>query len=316
MGPSMEEISVIMPCYNAAAHLNKSIQSVLQQTFKDIELIVVNNGSTDESMQLLQNIRDFRLRIIAESNKGVCSARNRGLTEAKGNYIAFIDSDDTWRPDCLEKLYSALRKDRKAVLAYCGWQNIGLPGGKGKPYTPPDYETENKHEHLLRDCPWPIHAALTIKSAIEFAGGFDERLTNAEDYKLWLQIAWFYKIVKVPEVLAFYHFHSGPQATKNRAKAAKEHWSVQREFLQKHRDISKKIGFRRIRELTHGELLKRGYICYWERDLDSARQIFRTVMKQGYGMLKDWKYMVPALFPLSLHSTLIRLVEKNKKAMA
>ncbi len=312
----MEKISIIMPCYNAAAHLYKSINSVLQQTFKDIELIVVNNGSTDQSLQILQSIRDPRLRIINESNKGVCSARNRGLAEAKNNYIAFLDADDTWRLDCMEKLYSALQNDRKAVLAYCGWQNVGLPGGKGMPYVPPDYESEGKYEYLLRDCPWPIHAALTIRNAIKTAGGFDEYLTNAEDYKLWLQIAWFHKIIRVPEAMAFYHFHSGPQATKNRAKAAKEHWSVQREFLQKHPDISKKLGFRRIRELTHGELLKRGYVCYWERDMDSARQIFRIVMKQGYGMLKDWKYMIPALFPLSLHSTLIRLVEKNKRAAA
>ena len=284
----MEKISIIMPCYNAAAHLYKSIKSVLQQTFKDIELIVVNNGSTDQSIQILQDIRDPRLRIINESIKGVCSARNRGLAEAKSNYIAFLDADDTWRLDCLEKLYSALQKDRKAVLAYCGWQNVGLPGEKGMPYVPPDYESEGKYEYL----------------------------TNAEDYKLWLQIAWFHKIIRVPEAMAFYHFHSGPQATKNRAKAAKEHWSVQREFLQKHPDISKKFGFRRIRELTHGELLKRGYVCYWERDMDSARQIFRIVMKQGYGTLKDWKYMIPALFPLSLHSTLIRLAERNKRAAA
>jgi glycosyltransferase involved in cell wall biosynthesis len=309
-----DKISVIMPCFNAEAFLSISIKSALDQTFKNIELIVINDGSTDNSLQILNGLNDTRLKIINQLNRGVCAARNRGLAEATGNYIAFLDADDTWRPDCLEKLHSELRSRSDAVLAYCGWQNVGLPGGRGEPYVPPDYEDESKLEYLLRGCPWPIHAALMRRSAIESAGCFDERLSNAEDYKLWLQIASLSKIVRVPEVLAFYHFHQGQQASKNRAKAAYHQWVVQKEFIQKNPEIVKQLGYKRVRQLINGELLKKGYICYWERDLRAAREIFRIVMKQGYGRLKDWKYMLPSLLPVSLHNALIRFFERSKAA--
>lgn len=308
-----DKISIIMPCFNAEARISESVASALNQTYYNIELIVVNDGSTDRSLQILQGVNDSRLKIINQSNRGVCAARNRGLAGASGDYIAFLDSDDFWNTDCLEKLYNALQSEPEAVLAYCGWQNVGLPGGRGEPYIPPDYESHQKLESLLRTCPWPIHAALTRRSAIEAVGGFDEQFSNAEDYGLWLWIASFYKIVRVPEVLAFYHFHEWQQASKNRVRAAKEHWLVQQKFLRQHSDVVEQIGHRRIRQLTHGELLKSGYICYWERDLESARKIFRMVMKKGYGSLKDWKYMIPAILPLSIHYTLIQLLEKKSE---
>lgn len=300
-----------MPCFNAAAHIRRGVSSALAQTMADIELIVVNDGSTDESLQILKTIKDPRLKIINQLNRGVSAARNRGIKEARGNYIAFLDADDTWDPICLEKLYSALEFYPTAALAYCGWQNLGLPGGRGKPYVPPDYESSTKLEMLLRTCPWPIHAALTRRKFIVKAGGFDERFSNAEDYKMWLGIASRFELVRVPEVLAYYHFHEGPQATKNKAKAAKDNWSVKKEFLRNHPEIVKKIGRNRIRQLTIGMLLERGYECYWTRDLDNARRIFHIVMRTGYGNFRDWMYMLPSLLPMSLHRSLICLSDRN-----
>jgi glycosyltransferase involved in cell wall biosynthesis len=309
----LEKISIIMPCFNAAAHIRRGVSSALAQTIADIELIVVNDGSTDNSLQILKTIKDPRLKIINQLNLGVSAARNRGIKEARGDYIAFLDTDDTWHPTCLEKLYSALKSCPTAALSYCGWQNVGLPGGRGKPYVPPDYENSDKLEHLLRTCPWPIHAALTRSEIIAEAGGFDERFSNAEDYQLWLHIAMRHDIVQVPQVLAYYHFHEGTQASKNRATAARDNWSVKKEFLRNHPEIVKKIGRNRIRQLTIGMLLKRGYECYWARDLDNARRIFHMVIMTGYGTLRDWKYMLPALLPMSLHRNLIRLLDRNEE---
>lgn len=305
---------MIMSVFNSAAYLYRSVSSALGQTFQNIELIVVDDGSTDNSMETLENINDPRLKVIKQNNRGVCAARNRGLNEATGDYIAFLDADDSWSPVCMEKLYSSLESSQDAALSYCGWQNVGLPGGRGEPYIPPDYEGTGKLQYLLRTCPWPIHAALTRKSAIKEAGGFDESLSHAEDFKMWLQIALFHRIVRVPEVLAFYHFHGGVQANKDYAKSALSHWSVQMEFLECHPDIAREMDDKLIRQLTHGELLKRGYVCYWERDIEAARSIFRTVMKKGYGTINDWKYMLPSLLPLSLHYTLIRLFERGNEA--
>lgn len=310
MSNNKELISVIMPCYNAGQHVITGIQSVLAQTYSNLELVIVDDGSLDNTLEIIKTHRDPRIRIFSQSNQGVSAARNHALAESAGQYIAFLDADDTWAPAFLTKLHMALQLNPDAALAYCGWQNIGLSGGRGQPYIPPDYEKENKVEKLLAACPWPIHAALTRATIIKAAGGFSQRFTNAEDYALWLLIASHHKIVPVAEVLAFYHHHEGPQASKNRAKAAHDHWLVQREFIEKWPDIIKYIGKQRISELTHGELLRRAYVCYWERDIESARAIFKMVMKAGYGKRKDWKYMLPALLPAPVHRALLALASR------
>ncbi len=303
-------ISVIMPCFNCEPHLEKSIQSVLDQTYPNLELIVVNDGSTDGSLNILRNINDQRLKIIDQTNTGVCRARNNGLAVAMGEYIAFLDADDTWNIECLSKLYQALNSSPDAVLSYCGWQNIGLEGGRGRPFVPPDYENQNKIYTLLQSCRWPINTVLTRAQAIHDVGGFDERFLTSEDFFLWLKIATRHPITLFPEVLAFYH-HGGNQATSNHLPTAISHWKVQEAFINENPDLFAYISRSKLRKLTLGELLFRGYQCYWKRDLKSARVIFKYVMLHHYGNLRDWKYMLFSLLPLSFQEKLIS-IRKNR----
>lgn len=300
-------ISVVMPCFNAEKYIPAGTASVFGQRYPNLELIAVNDGSTDNTLALLQAIPDQRLKIINQANTGVCEARNQGILAAKGDLIAFLDADDTWHPDCLTKLYQALAEAPSAALAYCGWQNIGLPGGQGLPYVPPDLEAGDKLTALFTNCCWPIHACLCQREAIISAGLFDKRLVTSEDYLLWLKIASRHKIVRVPEVLAFYHFHGGAQATGNKAKTALNHWQAQQLFIEENPDTAQQLGLEQCRRIMRHELLQRGMECYWKRDLTAARAIFRKVMRQGYGSLKDWKLMLPALLPYSVHRQLISL---------
>jgi glycosyltransferase involved in cell wall biosynthesis len=303
-------ISVIMPCFNAEHHLQQSINSVFNQTYPNLELIVINDGSYDGSLQILKSLSDSRVTVFDQPNLGVCKARNRGIVAAKGEFIAFLDADDTWDPECLTKLYQALINNKSAKLVYCGWQNVGLHGGQGQPYIPPDYETMDKFAALFHNCLWPIHACLTRKQIIIEAGLFDESLLTSEDFLLWLKIGTQNNLVRVPEVLAFYHFHDGVQATRNKERAALNHWYAQQKFLQQNPEIAPILGKRKIRQLMHGELLRRGFECYWKRDLRAARTIFRKVMMQGYGSIIEWMYMLPSVLPLSLHHSLILLFSR------
>lgn len=298
-------VSIVMPCYNAAAHLPTSVGSVLAQTFPDWELITIDDGSSDTTLNWLQAQTDARIRPLSQANLGVSAARNAGLALARGRYVAFLDADDTWTTNFLATMVAALEASPEAVLAYCGWQNLGLPGGRGEPFVPPDYETAAKAETLFAGCRWPIHAALVKRETVLATNGFDPTLTNAEDYALWLNVATTAPIVRVPEVLAFYHFHGGAQASADYARAALQHWQAQQQYLARHPAFSDALGAAHVRALTSGELLKRGYACYWQRKLPAARQIFRAVMKQGYGTLTDWKYMLPAWLPESWHRWLI-----------
>jgi len=306
------KVSIIMPCYNAAAHLPKSVGSVLAQTFTDWELIAVDDGSSDGTLDWLQARADPRLRIQTQTNQGVSAARNAALELARGEYVAFLDADDTWAPTFLEKQIAALKAHPDAGLAYCGWQNVGLPGMRGEPFTPPDYETPTKRETLFAGCRWPIHAALTKREAIIATGGFDLHLKNAEDYAFWLEIVNAAMIVRVPEVLAYYHFHDGTQASDNRARAALSLLDAQQAYLARHQDFAAQLGRARRRDLLYGNLLKQGYVGYWKRDLPAARAIFRRIMRAGYGGVKDWLYMLPALLPMPIQKFLLHLQDNSQ----
>lgn len=298
-------VSVIMPCYNAAVHLPRSVGSVMAQTLADWELIAVDDGSGDATWDVLRGFGDSRIHPLRQANQGVSAARNAGLRGAQGKYVAFLDADDTWAEGFLATLVDALETRPDTALAYCGWQNVGLPGRRGEPFIPPDYETPDKLETLFSGCRWPIHAALAGREALLGAGGFDTRLKNAEDYALWLRVAGRAPIVRVPQVLAFYHFHDGTQATSNRARAALHHLDAQLDYLDADPAFAQSLGPSKRRHMLYGELLKRGYENYWRRDLKAARAIFRRVMRAGYGTPKDWLYMLPTLLPLRLHTALL-----------
>ncbi len=300
-------ISVIMPCYNESRRIAEGIKSVFTQTFSDLELIVIDDGSTDDSLDVLENLKRkyVDLKVISQLNKGAGPARNRGLREARGEYIAFLDADDSWHDDCLNLLHHKLNASPDAALVYCGWQNRGLPEDRCKSFVPPDYEQSDKQEVLLRGCRWPIHAALTRKAAIESVGGFNERWTSCMDYDLWLHIASFNKIVTVPTVLAYYQHHDGDQITKNRLRIARNHSSIQRHFLEEHPEIRKSLGRSKVRDIIEGELLSRGYQSYWQRDLETAHALFREVLSNLYVSKNDLKYLLPALIPLPIYKSLI-----------
>ncbi len=308
-------ISIIMPCHNALTTLETSVASVLTQTHAELELICINDGSRDATGALLDRIatQDARVKPIHQANQGPGAARNAGLATAQGEYIAFLDADDTWATDCLEKLLAA-QQASGADLAYCGWQNLGVAGGRGQPFVPPDYADTDLVALLLGGNRWPIHAALTRRAVIEGVQRFNARWTSCMDYDLWLRLSPTIRVVRVPEVLAYYQHHAGEQITKNRVRLAHNHWAIQRRFLAAHPELSARYGRRQLRIWTHGELLRRAYACYWARDLAAARSLFRSVMRAGYGSARDWKYMLPALLPESLHGALIRLLSHDRTA--
>lgn len=298
-------ISIIMPCYNGAQTIRDSISSVQAQTLSDWELIVVDDGSKDESADVVRSIDDSRVRLVTQSNGGSANARNHGLRQARGRYLAFLDADDTWDPSFLDKMLTALDPHEDAVLAYCGWQNLGVEGGRGNPFIPPDYDPLDRAEVLLGGCRWPIHGVLVKRDAVSEVGGFDEGLQASVDYDLWLRIASRGRLILVPEVLAYYQHHEGEQITKNKLRVALNHHRAQQKFLHENPATVARLGKQRVRELVVGELLHRAYACYWARDLGAARALFRKVMRTGYGRPKDWLYMLPALLPYAMHAWLL-----------
>ncbi len=306
---SSPKISVIIPCFNGETFLAEAIDSVLQQTFVEYEVIVVDDGSTDSSSRIMKQYGSA-INVVRQSNAGLSAARNAGIAVSRGRFLAFLDSDDYWRQDFLEKMVTTIESSG-AQLAYCGWQNVGLPGDRGKPYIPPDYEnSQQKLEFLFKNTCWPVHAAVIRREIVEMIGGFDPKWRACEDFAFWLRAAIKNRIVLVPEVMAFYRFHGVGQMTNNRASIALNRFYAQQEYQVKFPEIVDKLNDK-LSDLTYGELLRSGYECYWARDLTSARKIFRQVMKVGYGEPRDWKYMLPSLFPLAVHTLLMKLISRR-----
>ncbi|MBU1664373.1 MAG: glycosyltransferase [Gammaproteobacteria bacterium] len=311
MTPAPGRISVIMPCYNAEPYVAQAVECVLGQTWGDVELIVVDDGSKDRSREILLGYGE-RIRYLEQTNQGPYPARNQGLRFATGEFVAFLDADDWWAPDCLEKLHAALTTRPDAALAYCGWRNVGLTGPRGEPHVPPDYEAEGKLERFLRAAsPWPIHAALVRRDVMQKAGGFDTHWPTCMDYDLWLRIGATHPIVLVPEVLAFYRFHQSGQITSTQWRQAENSWLVKKKFLASHPQVAGSLSAAQRRDLVDGALSRRGLDLYWKRDLVSARKVFRLVLKNGAWKMKDLRYLLPALLPERLYRALIGGIDKR-----
>lgn len=300
-------ISIVMPCFNAAEHLPKSVGSILAQTLDDWELIAVDDGSRDDTAARLDSFHDPRIHVIRQPNAGVSRARNRALASARGQFVAFLDADDTWHPTFLERMLGALIAAPGATLAYCGWQNLGRPGQRGAPFVPPDYEGAAKMATLLEGCRWPIHASLTRRDAIQAAGSFDGNLRIGEDYLLWLEVAARGQLCRVPEVLAFYHHHDGVQATHNLTLAALDTLRAKQIFLGRHPEVTKQLGPTQIEALTWGTFIRQASMLYWQGDLISARPLMRKALLAGHGSLREKLRMLPSLCPMPVYKAITAL---------
>jgi glycosyltransferase involved in cell wall biosynthesis len=299
-----------MPCFNAEPFVVEALESVLGQTHPDVEVIVVDDGSTDRSRDIVRGYGD-RVTLLTQQNRGPYPARNAGLRTATGEFVAFLDADDYWRKDCLERLHAALIAS-DADLAYCGWQNVGR-GPKGTdPFLPPEYESGDPIAAFLKTCPWPIHSALTRRSILDAVGGFSERRFSAMDYDLWIRIlALTRKIVRVPEVMAFYRWHDQGQISKVKWRQTLDAWTVRRDFVRANPGLVAHLDAATRSGLVDGPVLAAAYDAYWQRDLVSAHRLFRKSLACGAGGLRDMKYLLPSLLPQGLYRTLVSAVDRR-----
>lgn len=315
MNSSRPLVSVIMPCFNAAPYVAEAVASALGQSYGSVELIVVDDGSTDGSDKVLERLAEEhagRLHLTYSGRLGPYPARNLGLKLASGELVAFLDADDWWAPDALEKLHAALT-EHQADLAYCGWQNVGA-GIASQPYVPPAYEEEDPVAHFVRTCPWPIHAALVRRELVDRLHGFSERRFASMDYDFWLRaLGAGARIKRVPEVLAFYRWHDLGQVSAVKWRQVLDALEAQRAFIRAHPRLVAHLPRERLHDLTEGQVLRQAYRAFWKRDLVSAQKLFRHSAFVRSFRAKDLPYMASALLPAPLFGGLVRLVDWSKR---
>ena len=199
----MPLVSVIIPSFNRAYLLERAINSVLGQTFTDFELIVVDDGSTDSTRELLSQFRD-RLLPLFQEHCGVSAARNAGVKRSSGELLAFLDSDDEWLPD---KLLRQVRMyDAKDALFICHTDEIWIRDDKKVQQKKVHQKQGGRFfERALQRCLISPSSVMISRTLLDRVGWFDESLPAAEDYDLWLRVTAHYEVAFVPERLVIKH---------------------------------------------------------------------------------------------------------------
>ncbi|MDL1957248.1 MAG: glycosyltransferase [Candidatus Desulfofervidus auxilii] len=195
----MPKVSVIIPTYNRANFLKEAIESVLNQTYKDYELIIVDDGSTDETPKIIAQYKN-KLKYIVIPHHGVSKARNVGIKTAKGEFIAFLDSDDLWYPKKLEVQINFFDNHHNALI--CQTEEIWLRNGKR--VNPKKYHKKPSgmmFEKSLERCLISPSAVMMHKTLFEKVGLFDESFPACEDYDMWLRITARFPVYLLPEPL-------------------------------------------------------------------------------------------------------------------
>lgn len=213
----MPLVSVIIPTYNRAAMLEEAIQSVLDQNFKDFELIVVDDGSTDKTKDVMKKYTG-KIKSVTKVNHGVASARNKGLEMAEGELIAWLDDDDLFLPGKLDQQVRYFREYPRTGLVYTGHVTVNTLQQPVKKsfYVPPIVrDCRSTREALINHCFFANSTVMMKRECFEKTGLFNENLLHTVDYDMWLRTAAYYPFGCVPQVLMVYRFH-GRQITMRR----------------------------------------------------------------------------------------------------
>jgi len=227
------KVSVVIPVHNGERYLSQAIESVLAQTHRDLELLIVDDGSTDGSRAVAERFarRDGRVRVLAQPNRGVAGAGNRGLEEARCEWVARLDADDVFLPGKLERQVAFLRRNPEvkivgtlACFVNHAGKFLGLVGTEG-PFTPSEYDRlvrENRPIYFVNS------STLMHRETILAVGGYREAFAPAEDVDLWIRMQERgHLMLKVPEPLLLYRMHGASLTmTQNARQRLLHRWAI------------------------------------------------------------------------------------------
>lgn len=209
----MPEVSVVIPTYNSARYVIEAVNSVLAQTYQDFEVLVIDDGSTDETEAVMRRYQ-APVRYIRQPNGGVAVARNRGITESRGRYVAFLDADDTWLPHKLERQLAALQGQPNYRACYAAFAVVDAslnPLGISRSQR----QASALEDLLLRgNIIGSICTVLCERALFELVGGFDPALSQCADWDMWVRLAAQTEFLYLDEPLVTYRQH-GTNMSRN-----------------------------------------------------------------------------------------------------
>ena len=236
-------VSIVTPTFNRADYLRVAIDSVLAQTYANFEHLIVDDGSTDDTVGVVASYGDERLRYFRQENQGQSVARNVGIENSRGEFICFLDSDNAWVPDKLRQQLEAFESHPEAGVVYGDIISIDAEGNEFSRRNMPR-RSGWITEALLGDNFVSMNTTMTRTELLRRVGGFDPADRYAEDYGLWLRVSLQAPFAYVPECWAYYRIMEN-QISSDKLTRLDANESLIQSFIQEHAD---KLDFRQVRE--------------------------------------------------------------------
>lgn len=307
--PSHPTVSVIIPAYNCAALLAEAVASVRAQTYEDYEVIVVDDGSTDDTADVAEKLAaDWpRMRAIRAEHKGLAAARNRAVTEMKGQWIAMLDADDLWLPEKLQRCMDYLAEHADLSIVYTPMAPITLAGeiitGHSKPCLAGRLTEQLFQSIFVHDPASVIH-----KRVIEECGGFDESLPVSVGHEFWLRVSTKFEFGLIDEPLALRRWSEQSLTRRNRSRGRRiKADMLERFYFQKggNQLVPRRPAMRRLSSVHY----KAGKLLLAEGDPREARRYLAKAVKYKPTNLRAW----PVLLAAAVASLFARGNQKDKQ---
>ena len=306
--PTSPKVSVIVPVYKVEKYLPECIDSILAQTFTDFELILVDDGSPDNSGKICDDYaaRDSRIRVFHKENGGVSSARNLGIARARAQYVSFLDADDWWDEAFLEKMYTLSRKFPDAPMCCCGWICVEREE-KQQPTLLRGFDFGESLlfdllEYASRDGYLPVvtNSVFLKKEILDELGGFDTGLVMYEDFDMWFRAALKGKTAYYNEALSFTR-RDTPVENKPRGRLPdiNRHWVVRIEKYLDSKDLNPHY------KVFLSKFCLRVLLAY--RGDEKSKEVVRKILSKVDRSAWTWKYKVVYRTPIRVGNVLLYL---------
>ena len=289
-------VSIILPTYNCAAFLSHSIGTILSQTYNSYEIIVIDDGSTDNTKEVLYPFMQRIKYIRSEQNKGLPTARNIGILPAQGKYIAFIDADDLWLPEKLQTDIEYFETHPEVSMVYSKHINIDEKGDDLGGNTKKQLPSGNIFTQLFSEQNFIITSSVVVrKEVFETTGLFDEQLFNCQDWDMWLRIAFHFKVAGINKPLVKYR-HNPHSLSKNRNNVLKYQKIIIDKIYNKFKDTENGIHEKLYKKRLASHYAKIGRYYLRIGDKNRANENFGLSLKNAPLNFRSLRYYLCTFF--------------------